>query len=213
MPAIIHPGAVIHYWDHLVITLRDGAAGIETGFLSLYAISYSPSLGAGHVAILETQGGPGGPGLAITISDDLALGERQQARLVAMGDGRAALRRPPLIAGFERIPFGPDGFGFRLSSAEHEIEARWESIDPPFWVDGQGGAFHDAEDIWALMVGARRASLVIDGVPVPGVPFDDDVWRPKLGRSLSSAHGAFAEVRVEPVRRGRATGSDPAEPR
>ena len=24
VPAIIHPGAVIHYWDHLVITLRDG---------------------------------------------------------------------------------------------------------------------------------------------------------------------------------------------
>ena len=31
MPAIIHQGAVIHCWDHLVITLRDGA--IETGFL------------------------------------------------------------------------------------------------------------------------------------------------------------------------------------
>jgi len=207
MPAIIAPGAVIHYWDHLVITLRDGSTGPETGFLSLYAITYSPSLGAGHVAIVEA------PGVAATFTDDLGLGERQQARLLAMGDGRAALGRPPVQARFERLPYGPDGFGYRLSSAEHEIEARWEAPDPPFWVDGQGGAFHDAEDIWAMMVGTERASLVIDGAAVPGVPFDDDVWRPKLGRSLSSAHGAFAEVRVEPLRPGRATGSDPAGPR
>ena len=33
------PARSIHYWDHLVITLRDGAAGAETGFLSLYAIT------------------------------------------------------------------------------------------------------------------------------------------------------------------------------
>ena len=199
MPAIIHPGAVIHYWDHLVITLRDG---MWNPACQLYAAS-CPCAGA----IFE------GPGLAAVFADDIGLGERQQARLLAMGDGRAALRRPPVTARFERLPFGPDGFGYRLSSAEHEIEARWESIDPPFWVDGQGGAFHDAEDIWAIMVGAWRPSLVIDGVAVPGVPFDDDVWVPKLGRSLSSAHGAFAEVRVEPVRSDRATGSDREGPR
>jgi len=220
VPAIIHPGAVIHYWDHLVITLREGAAGAagapadpaegdggETGFLSLYAITYSPSLGAGHVAVVQTGD------LAETFTDDPGLGERQQARLVGMGDGRAALRRPPILARFERQPYGPDGFGYRISSAGHEIEARWEATDQPFWVDGQRGAFHAAEDIWAMMVGARRASLVIDGVAVPGVPFEDDVWVPKLGRSLSSAHGAFAEVRVEPVRPDRATGIDPAGPR
>jgi len=209
VPAITHPGAVIHYWDHLVITLRDGPPGAEseTGFLSLYAITYSPSLGAGHVAIVEAAG------VASVFSDDLGLGERQQARLLGMGNGRTALRRPPVKATFERLPFGPNGFGYRLTSAEHEIEARWEATDPPFWVDGQGGAFHDAEDIWAIMVGAWRPSLVIDGAAVPGAPFDDDVWVPKLGRSLSSAHGAFAEVRVEPVRPDRATGSDPAGPR
>jgi hypothetical protein len=241
VPAIIHPGAVIHYWDHLVITLREDAAGaeggagaagragpagaagatdapvaaggpsnataVETGFLSLYAITYSPTLGAGHVAVVEAGD------LLATFSDDPGLGERQQARLVGMGDGRAALRRPPILASFERLPYGADGFGYRMSSDAHEIEARWEATDPPFWVDGQGGAFHAAEDIWAIMIGARRASLIIDGAAVPGVPFEDDVWVPKLGRSLSSAHGAFAEVRVEPVRPGRATGSDPAEPR
>ncbi len=199
MPAIIHPGAVIHCWDHLVITLRDEATGAETGFLSLYAIAYSATLGAGHVALVGVPGAGDG-GLAATFTDDIGLGERQQARLLAMGEGRAAIRRPPIEARFERVPYDAEGFGFRLTSADHRIEAQWLRPDPPFWVDGQNGGFHDFEDIWALMVGARQASLVVDGRATPGAPFEDDVWLPKLGRPLSSAHGAFAEVRVEPVR-------------
>ena len=211
MPAIIHPGAVIHCWDHLVITLRDEATGTETGFLSLYAIAYSATLGAGHVALVEVPGA-GDDGLAATFTDDIGLGERQQSRLQSMGEGRAALRRPPIVARFERVPYDADGFGFRVTSADHSIEAQWLQPDPPFWVDGQNGGFHDSEDIWALMVGAQQASLIVDGRATPGAPFEDDVWRPKLGRPLSSAHGAFAEVRVTPVS-DRATGSGPGGPR
>lgn len=212
MPAILHPGALIHDWDHLVITLRDGPEGRETGFLSLYAITYSASLGAGHVAIVELQGTGGGHGLTATLTDDLGLGARQQARLIGMGDPRAALRTPPIETRFERVPFTADGFGFRLTSADHRLEASWSEIETPFWVDGQGGGFSDREDIWAMMVAARRARLVLDGRDTPGAPFEDDVWVPKLGRALSSAHGAFAEVRVEPVS-GRATGSAGEGPR
>ncbi len=213
MTARTHPGAVIHCWDHLVITLRDGA-GSETGFLSLYAIAYSASLGAGHVAVIEVAVSPAassaGP-YAATFTDDVGLGQRQQERLRAMGDERAIRSGPPRLARFEREPYGPAGFGFRIRTDGLEIAARWEDLEPPFWVDGQGGGFSDTEDIWAMFVGARRASLTMAGVAVPGTPFEDDVWRPKLGRSLSSAHGAFAEVRVEPVTpiSGRATATDP----
>ncbi len=150
-------------------------------------------------------------GLTATFTDVPSLGERQQARLRSMGDDRAALRRPPIAARFEREPYTADGFGFVITSAEHRVEARWDDPDPPMWVDGQDGAFHAAEDIWALMVAARQARLVVDGRETPGAPFEDDVWLPKLGRPLSSAHGAFAEVRVTP--RGRATGSGPDGPR
>lgn len=209
MTATTHPGAVIHCWDHLVLTLRD-AAGSETAFLSLYAIAYSASLGAGHVAIVDVRdssASPIGP-WAATLTDDLGLGRRQQDRLLAMGDERAIRTGPPLLARFEREPYGPAGFGFRLISDGPEIRARWEDPEAPFWVDGQGGGFSDREDIWAMFVGARRATLTIGGVAIPGAPFEDEVWRPKLGRALSSAHGAFAEVRVEPVS-GRATATDP----
>lgn len=209
MTARTHPGAVIHCWDHLVITLRD-TAGTETAFLSLYAIAYSASLGAGHVAIVEipaSTGSPAGP-LAATFADSLELGRRQQERLRAMGDERSSRGGPPRLARFEREPYGPGGFGFRITSDGPELRARWEDPEAPFWVDGQGGGFSDREDIWAMFVGAGRASITVDDVAVPGAPFEDEVWRPKLGRPLSSAHGAFAEVRVEPVS-GRATAIDP----
>jgi hypothetical protein len=206
MTATIHPGAVIHCWDHLVITLRD-MAGTEIAFLSLYAIAYSKSLGAGHVALLEIRDTPAGP-IAATLTDDLGLGLRQQERLRLMGDERMVRTGPPRLARFEREPYGAAGFGFRIHADLGEIRARWEDVDPPFWVDGQNGGFSPIEDIWAMFVGARRGSLTVGDHRVPGDPFDDDVWVPRLGRSLSSAHGAFAEVRVEPVS-GRATGTGP----
>lgn len=194
MTALIHPGVVTHCWDHLVITLRD-EEGRETAFLSLYAIAYSATLGAGHVAFVQVPDGPAGPWSA-TLTDDLGLGRRQQERLSAMGDERMRAAGPPRAATFEREPFGPDGFGFRIAVADRRIHARWEDVTAPIWVDGQDGGLSDEEDIWAMFVGAGRASLRIDGIAALGTAFLDDVWVPKLGSAFSSAHGAFAEVRV-----------------
>jgi hypothetical protein len=210
MTAVTHPGAIIHCWDHLVITLR-GADGTETAFLSLYAIAYSKSLGAGHVALLQVHDAPAGP-ISATLTDDPGLGLRQQARLLAMGDDRMTRTGAPRIGRFTREPYDRSGFGFRIESEIGDIHARWDAPGEPFWVDGQAGGLSDTEDIWAMFVAAGRARITVGGNPVPGEPFEDDVWLPKLGRSLSSAHGAFAEVRVEPVS-DRAIGSGPAGPR
>jgi hypothetical protein len=166
------------------------------------------------VALLEIDAPPVGP-MAATLTDDPGLGLRQQERLRAMGDERMVRAGPPQLARFEREPYDPNGFGYRIHSDLGEIHARWEDPGDPFWVDGQSGRFSPTEDIWAMFVGARRASLRVGDVRAPGDPFDDVVWVPKLGRSLSSAHGAFAEVRVEPVEpvNGRATGTAPGGPR
>ena len=62
------------------------------------------------------------------------------------------------------------------------------------------------------MGGDEAPALIVDGAEVPGAPFQDDVWTSKLGRPLSSAHGAFSEVRVQPIS-DRATGIAPDGPR
>ncbi len=191
--ARILPGPMIHIWDHLVIMLREGDR--ETAFLSWYSITWSRSLGAGNVALIEVPD----RSIATIVTDDLELGERQRARLRAMGTNRAALEGDLVRGTFERAPFSATGLGVRISTAATNFDAHWLDTSEPFWVDGEGGGFSATEDIWSAFVEAPRATLAVDGAPVPGEPFIDDVWVPKLGRALSSAHAALAEVRVMPA--------------
>jgi len=192
--ARVHPGRVIHVWDHLVITLR-GDDGLEAAFLSWYAIAWSAALGAGNVALFEAPG----DGTAVTLCDDVGLGERMQARLRGMGFDRASIASPPVRAEFVRRPFRAGTFGVRVTGDGLDLEADWAGASAPFWVDGEGGGFHAAEDIWAAFVEAPEAALTLDGRRLPGAPFPDDVWIGTIGRPLSSAHAAFSEVRVTPV--------------
>jgi hypothetical protein len=191
--ARVHPGDVIHVWDHLVITLREGDR--ETAFLSWYAIAWSGSLGAGNVALFEAPDA----GVAATLADDFALGERMQTRLRGMAMDRPALADPPVLATFARRAFGANGFGVRITAPGIVVDADWAGATAPFWVDGEGGGFHASEDIWAAFVEAPAATISLDGRRLPGASFMDDVWVRVVGRALSSAHGAFSEVRVTPV--------------
>ena len=196
MPAAIHPGSVRHAWDHFVIALRDDA-GHRSAFLSLYAIAYSASLGAGTVALLRVVDSPSSTSVVLTDAPEVA--ERMMKRLASMGDTEVDLHSPPIAATFVRQPFGPAGLGFTITWTSHSVEARWIDAIAPFWIIGRAPDLAADEDIWAMFVEARSASLTIDGRPIVGEPFRDDVWVPKLGRPMSSAHVALSEVRLTPV--------------
>jgi len=202
VPARTHPGSLIHVWDHFVITLRreDGA---ET-LLGLYAITYSAALGPGHVAFLRGFG-PGGEPRTTAWADDAGLGERMQARLRDMGGSSAELTNEVVPASFERHPYRAGGLGFTIRAPDETVVARWEAAGQPFWVEGPAPDFSPTEDIWACFVEAHDATITVDGRPIPGEPYVDPVWVPKLGRALSSAHAALSEVRVAP-HRGRERG-------
>ena len=179
--------------DHSVITLRDG--GVESGFLSLYDIAFHATLGAGHVALVSVPSA----GLDAVFTDRLELGRRMQTRLLGMGTTLPMLSRDPIVmTGLWRDPWVETWFGYRFRAPGIDFAARWGDLDPPFFAEGPGGGFSDAEDIWSLFVVARSASLVVNGVPAPGAPYDDDVWLPKLGRKVSSAHAALGETRIVP---------------
>ncbi len=196
MPAAIHPGAVLHGWDHFVITLRDDT-GRRSAFLSLYAITYSATLGAGQVAFLRVD--DPAASLNVVVSDAPEVAARMKERLARMGHTEVDLRGPSVEALFTRHHVGPSGFGFAINWQAHTVEARWIEPSAPFWMMAPAPDLRADEDIWALFVEAHRASMTVDGRPVVGEPFPDDVWVSKLGRPLSSAHVALSEVRVRPV--------------
>ncbi|MBX3029791.1 MAG: hypothetical protein KF809_06500 [Chloroflexi bacterium] len=191
-----HPGEVLHVWDHFVLTLRAGQASTT---LSLYAITWSPEVGTGHVAILSGTDRP-----TTIYQDQPGIGERMRRRLLAIGSPAAGLAEASTVdAIIERHPVQDDTMGFAINSAAGVLEATWASLRPPVWTLGPAPAFWEREDIWAVMIEADAARLTLDGVAVPGAPFPDDAWIPKVGRPLSSAHIALAEVRVKPVAAGR----------
>jgi hypothetical protein len=193
VPARIHPGAVIHVWDHFVIGLRDASG--EESLLSLYAIALSPTLGTGHVALVH---GPGRPD--VILADPVELGGRMQERWRGMDPDTRGVDAPVEAARFERLPVTADGFGWTIQSGIGTLQARWLQPSPAFWVEGPAPAFWDREDIWCCFVDAKSASLEVGDWPAPGEVFDDERWVAKLARTLTSAHVAYAETRVEPAR-------------
>jgi hypothetical protein len=190
--ARIHPGSIIHVWDHLVIGLRD--AGGITCHLSLYAVTWSSQLGGGHVCLIDRR-----DERRVVLADPVDLGPRMRERLQSLGAPGSVDVVPVEAAAFERHPATAATLAWTIRGKRTTVEARWEALEPPVWVEGPAPAFWDREDIWACFVPAARATVTIDGIPAAGEPYDDDVWLPKLGRSLSSAHAALAEVRVMPV--------------
>jgi hypothetical protein len=192
VPARLHPGAVRHVWDHFVLGLR-GPAG--DAVLSLYAIAWSPEVGGGHVAFLTLPDGS-----ARAWADVAGLGARMQARLSDLGMTGPALDSPVVAARFTRHPSDPTNLAWTIEGDKGGLEARWLRVRPAVWTEGPAPAFWDREDIWCAFVDAPAASLVLDGAALPGEPWLDEVWVPKLGVALWSAHVALAEVRVEPVR-------------
>ncbi|CAN5621301.1 hypothetical protein BH23CHL8_BH23CHL8_22590 [soil metagenome] len=192
MAAQVHPGPVVHVWDHFVIGLR--AANGGASLLSLYAVAWSPELGRGHICVLDLPNGQ-----RIVIADPVAIGERMQARLGAMGFEPPGGRVPVARGSFSRPAADGDGLAWSIEFEGGLLEARWERLAAPFWVTGPAPAFRAEEDIWACFVAAGEASIRLAGEALPGVPYDDAGWQPRLGRSLSSAHAALAEVRVTPI--------------
>jgi hypothetical protein len=190
MPARLHPGRVLHVWDHFVLGLRQGQA--VTASLSLYAVAWSGELGGGTVCLVEL------PDRRLALADPPVLGERMQARLASMGFGGPGGPLPVIPAHFERHAATSVGLGWTVRFGSSTLMARWERLEAAVWVAGPAPAFRDEEDIWACFVAAREASLTLDGRPIGGRPYDDDAWVPRLGRAFSSAHVALAEVRVTP---------------
>ena len=196
MSAKVHRGAVILVMDHSVITLRNGeGVSAETGFLSIYDISYSPDFGGGRVALVRVPMA----GIETVFADRLELGLGMQARLDRRGMHPEFLTAPPVAARIVRRAMVNARLGYTIETDEVLIDASWHNMETPFWAEGPAPAFVATEDMWCTLISARAADILVNGKRTPGDPFDDNVWLPWVGRPISSAHVALGETRVTPI--------------
>jgi hypothetical protein len=203
--APIHPGRIIQCFDHFVIDLRapDGSAA----YFTVYAVEYSPELGTGHVALLRTRDADGRE-LDLTLTDAPDMARNMQARLGAMETGKVdmsrgigtSLSQEPLPAKFTRHAWTAAGVGWTIDASNGPtIEARWLDPSEPIWTAAMAGTFTPTRDILGMLAEFGAASLLIDGDAVPGEPWHDPWWEPRVGRPFSSTHVALAEASLTPA--------------
>jgi hypothetical protein len=189
----IHPGRVIHVWDHYVLDLAgDG----RSAFLSLYAITYSPSVGEGHVALLTFDAGGGRRNLLLC--DDLETGRRMKDRLRQIGYTRSSFDVEPSPARFTRTASALQMM-WRIESDHSTIVGRWARLAPAFLVSAPAPQLVPDEDITAVFVEAGSGRLEVDESSIEADVETDASWIPKVGRPLLASHAALAEVRVQPA--------------
>jgi len=204
-PAPIHPGRILQCFDHFVIDLRapDGAAC----YFTIYAVEYSPELGTGHVSFLRTRDANGAE-LDLTLTDAPETARRMQARLRGMEQAAVdmsrgigtSLTQDAIPATFHRHPWTEDGVGWTINAPSGPtIEARWLAPEPPIWTAAMDGTFTPTRDILGMLAEFGEGSLLIDGDRVPGRPWHDPWWEPRVGRPFSSTHVALAETSLTPA--------------
>jgi len=209
---LMNPGRVIWAGDHLLMSLRVPGASEEGTVISCFRALYSPA-GSGHAALVLSDVA-GGLRAVYTDNEGMTAWVRERVtrrRNHALNDPGLPVRR----AAFEAS--GEVGGEYRLviRGEDHEVGVTWAGFEPPFHAEGPGahplaglraenlergvrtGRFGDGYDIFTLLCPARSGGVEVDGRRAAGDPYPREVWRPSMGRPLSSALIALCEVLIE----------------
>lgn len=214
--APLHPGRILQCFDHFVIDLRGPEGSREAAYFTVYAVEYSPELGTGHVAFLRVRGASPEDDVDLTLTDAPEMARRMQERLrrmtatVDMSRGIGTeLAQEPLLASFRRLPWTANGVGWHIEpSAEAGtpeggfpavIEAEWRAGAEPIWTAAMAGTFTAERDILGMLAEFDEAVVRVGGQVVPGRPYHDPWWEPRVGRPFSSCHVALAEASLAPA--------------
>ncbi len=169
--------------EHWINYLRSPGAVEDSGKVSLYCAHHTPA-GRGHVATVEIGGDRGFSGLC-TDNPELAFFIN-----ATMLSGECLL--PVVEASFRRDgDIGTEPV-WTISAADRQIRASWSQIAPPY----VGPPTLNPKIIFTVLFFAASGSLSLDGTPVPGEPYQRDVWARNLRRPHSSCCFALAETMV-----------------
>jgi hypothetical protein len=166
-------------------TVAVGVAEVLAGRLSLVA---------DHLVLaLREPDVPLAPGGEAILTDapglDAALRTRLSPRSWPLIEPGAAA----LTATFARTPIRGGTLEAAIVTPGLEIEVAWRELGPPIVATGRVGA-GPPWDSSTVLIEAGAWSARVNGRPIAGAAFPNDVWRSWFDRPLSSALVALAEV-------------------
>jgi hypothetical protein len=195
MPGKITSEEITWSGVHYLLFLKVENSEQDSVRLSLFDTEYSPH-GEGYVALFDNPQGPLPSGI---YTDNQELSHWLYQTLYQGKENPFSRIASNIIpATFERDGDTCSGVNFQIQSAQDNITATWEQLEPPFMARGSG----EGLNYWySLFFTAPAARVVVNEATIPGTVYMRDIWQPFVGRALSSC--LFARemwVRRETVR-------------
>ncbi len=193
--AAVHPGAVRAIFDHLLLSLTaDGGPGPPVFMFSHYRFRWAAGGTVGELAFVEVDRGGGMERLVLT--DAPALAAEETGRLSPRAWETADVERPATIATFQSTPLAGARVGETVIARDLRIEVEWSDLQAPTFAMGPAPRV-PTQDIVSVLIEAGSGSASIDGRPVAGSLFRNDIWVAWLGRPLRSGVVAIGEVLLD----------------
>jgi hypothetical protein len=190
--ATVHPGAVEAIFDHLILALTaDSQPGTPVFLFSHYRFRWAAEGPVGELAFVELDRGGGSERLVLT--DEPALAATRAGRLSPRGWLSEDVNRPAVIAAFGSGPVARPMTSETVDAEGLRIEVHWTGLAPPLFAMGPAPRI-PTQDIVSVLFEAEAGRATVDGRPVVGGLFRNDIWRPWLGRPLRSGVVAIGEV-------------------
>ncbi len=193
--AVVLPGRLVLVADHLVLALRE--PGVEDGasfVLSWYGVAYAADSPGGNLCFVRLPGSGGEAILTDAPGLDAGLRTRLSPRSWPLANPDASATP----ATFTRTPIRDGAVEAEIVAPGLHVEVAWRELEPPIVAQGRVGQA-PAWDSSTVLMEAGAWSVAVNGVPIEGSPFPNEVWRTWFDRPLSSALVALAEVFREAV--------------
>jgi hypothetical protein len=177
--------------DHLVLALREDPADEGASFvLSWYSVAYSATAPGGNLAFIRSPALPDGE---LIVTDTPSLDEALRGRLQPRSWPLMDPTRAAVLGTFERSPIRDGAVTAGIVAGDRTLEVAWTSLGPPLVATGRVGTAQPW-DTSTVLIEAGGWSVELDGEPIGGEPFPNQIWDAWFGRPLSSALVAIAEV-------------------
>jgi hypothetical protein len=130
------------------------------------------------------------------LTSEPALASGQAERLSPRGWVATDAEQAPIVATFSGTPLAGDTVGETVIADGMRIEVEWSGLAAPTFAMGPAPRV-PTQDIVSVLIEAGAGRASVNGQPVEGRVFRNDVWVAWLGRPLRSGVVAIGEVLLE----------------